>query len=92
MEKIKDIWDESFLSFLPWDIASTQFGMIDEEFQAYNRIQLSIPNAWIRMLTTDRFVTHQQESIGLFIEENDLIPYLLFSTMTTFKPRLAQGQ
>jgi len=64
MGQVKDIWDEPSLSFLPWDTAWLQFKMHDDEAQAYNKLLLSIVEAWILILTTNRSITRKQEFIG----------------------------
>ena len=92
MCQIHDIWSGHTQTFLTWMEAQEKFGLMPHEQPQYEMLLARIPQHWILFLTRDRIYTSQHEYVGVFHNEHDELPMMVFETSTEYRPQLRGGQ
>jgi len=77
--------------FFSWNQIRELYSLIPSEEQAYNKLVSSTPSEWIFLFTNNRYVTWDQEYLGVFNNANYPSPKIVFATAKRFCPRLGPG-
>jgi len=65
--------------------------MLDTEAHASSRLASLVLGTWFWLLTNQKFVTWRDEYFGVFNNERNQFPFVIYSSTTQFKARLPQG-
>lgn len=90
--QILDIWSLQFNTFMSWPKLQDKFMLLYEDRPHYESMVARIPPRWIDLFTSDQIYTDSQEFLGVFAEEDDAIPVVVFKTSPQFCPQIRSAQ